>query len=56
MEPAGYPSFVLYLILIIGVPLSIFRPYRAFLLVVFLVSVADAGAFTYTRTSFLGPY
>ena len=56
MELTGYPSFVLYLILLVGLPLSIFRPYRAFLLVVFLVSAADAGAFTYTRTSLLGPY
>lgn len=56
MEPTGYPSFILYLIALIGVPFAFVRPYKAFLTVTFLLAAADATAFTYTRTPFLGPY
>lgn len=56
MEPVGYPSFVLYLILLVGLPLAFFRPYISFLMVTFLLAAADAEAFTFTRTSFLGSY
>ncbi len=56
MEPIGYPVYFLYLILLIGIPLSLFRPFKAFLLVVFLTAAANANAFTYTRTPLLGPY
>jgi len=36
--------------------LAFFRPFKAFLMVVFLTAAANADAFTYTRTPFLGPY
>ena len=56
MEPTGYPVYFLYLILLIGILLSLFRPFKAFLMVVFLTAAANADAFTYTRTPLLGPY
>lgn len=56
MEPAGYPSVVLYLTLLLGLPMALVRPFKAFLVVAFLVAAADATAFTYTRTQLLGPY
>lgn len=56
MEPVGYPVYFLYLILLIGIPLSLFRPFKAFLMVVFLTAAANADAFTFTRTPLLGPY
>ncbi|MFZ2171687.1 MAG: O-antigen ligase family protein [Methylococcaceae bacterium] len=56
MEPAGYPDIFLYLMLIIGLPLAFLKPYKAFLVVVFILSAADATAFTFTRIPALGPY
>ena len=56
MEPNGYPSFILYLILLVGIPLALSRPFKAFLMITFVLAAADANAFTYTRTKFLGPY
>jgi hypothetical protein len=56
METLGYPSFVLYLILLLGIPMALKKPFEAYLMVVFLLSSADAQAFTYTRTALLGPY
>ncbi|MEN8263539.1 MAG: hypothetical protein ABFR82_08765 [Nitrospirota bacterium] len=56
MEEAGYPSFVLYLILLIGIPLALNKPFKAFLLVTFILASANAHAFTFTRTEFLGPF
>jgi hypothetical protein len=56
MEQFRYPSFILYLILLIGIPLAIKRPFKAFIMIAFLFSAADAKAFTFTRTPFLGPY
>jgi hypothetical protein len=51
-----YPSFIIYLILLVGIPLAIKRPFKAFILVAFLFAAADARAFTFTRIEFLGPY
>jgi hypothetical protein len=56
MEQFRYPSFILYLILLIGIPLAIKRPFKAFIMIAFLFAAADAKAFTFTRTPFLGPY
>lgn len=56
MEPTGYPVYFLYLILLIGIPLSLLGPFKAFLMVVFLTAAANANAFTFTRTPFWGPY
>ena len=56
MEVTGYPSFILYLILLIGLPLALLRPFKALLLIVFLLSSANSAVFTLTRTSYLGPY
>lgn len=55
-EQVGYPTFVLYLILLIGIPLAIFRSYAGFLFAAFVNSAADSWSFVFTRTSFLGPY
>jgi hypothetical protein len=56
MEVTGYPPFVLYLILIIGLPLAHFRPYKGFLMAIFLITAADSSSFTYTKTEILGPF
>jgi len=56
MEMVGYPVIFLYLLLVVGIPLALIRPYNAFLLVVFLVSAAESLRFTHTRTALLGPY
>jgi len=56
MESVGYPSVVLYLILLIGIPLALNKPFKAFILVAFMLSAGDANAFTFTRSELLGPY
>lgn len=56
MGAVGYPSFILYIAVLIGMPLAFKRPFLSFLLVVFAFSAADTQAFTHTRTLFLGPY
>ncbi|MDH4027217.1 MAG: hypothetical protein OEU95_00100 [Nitrospirota bacterium] len=56
MEATGYPGFILYLILLFGIPLALTRPFRAFLLVTFILAAANSKAFTFTRTDLLGPY
>jgi len=56
MQPTGYPSIVLYLALLVGLPLALTKPYKAFLMVAFLISAADSASFTFTRTALLGPY
>jgi hypothetical protein len=56
MELTGYPSVVLYITLIIGLPLALFKPYKGFLVITFLACAADSTSLTYTRTQFLGPY
>lgn len=56
MENAGYAIIVLYLLLLIGLPLAVLKPFKAFLIVVFLISAAGTTEFTYARISALGPY
>ena len=56
MNEVGYPSFVLYLLILIGIPLALQKPFKAFLLVAFMLSAGDATAFTFTRSELLGPY
>jgi len=52
----GYPAFVLIILLAVGIPLAIIRPYKAFLLGCLLIVAGSADEFNATRTSFLGPY
>jgi len=52
----GYPQFVIFLVLGIGIPLAILRPYKAFLLAVLLLTTGNVKIFNQTRTSWLGPY
>jgi hypothetical protein len=52
----GYPQFVIFLVLGIGIPLAILRPYKAFLLAVLLLTAGNVKTFNQTRTSLLGPY
>jgi hypothetical protein len=56
MVSEGYPQFVILLVLGIGIPLAILRPYKAFLLAVLLLTAGNAATFNQTRTSLLGPY
>lgn len=56
MDPIGYPSVVLYLALIIGLPLAFIKPYKAFIVVTFFTIALDSASLTYTRTTLLGPY
>lgn len=51
-----YPEFVIYIVLGIGIPLAMTRPYKAFLLAVFLLTAGNSANFTFTRTAWLGPY
>jgi len=56
MEIQGYPQFVIFAVLGIGIPLAILRPYGAFLLIVVLLTAGNADTFNQTRTALLGPY
>jgi hypothetical protein len=56
MVTDGYPQFVIFLVLGIGIPLAILRPYKAFLVAVLLLTAGNAETFNQTRTSLLGPY
>lgn len=56
MIETGYPSIFIYLVLVIGFVLVLFRPYKAFLLVVVLLAAGNAAMFNQTRTVTLGPY
>jgi len=56
MIETGHPSIFIYLVLVIGFVLVLFRPYKAFLLVVVLLAAGNAAMFNQTRTAILGPY
>ena len=56
MEIQGYPQFVILVVLGIGIPLAMLKPYKAFLLAVVLLTAGNATIFNQTRTSLLGPY
>jgi len=56
MEHLGYPAYVLFLVLLAGGLLALFRPYPAFLFAVVLFDVPMVYNAVNTRTPFLGPY
>lgn len=56
MEVQSYPQFVILVVLGIGIPLAMLKPYKAFLLAVVLLTAGNAIIFNQTRTSLLGPY
>ena len=51
----GYPQFIIFLVLGIGLLLAILRPYTAFLFAVLLLTAANVAMFNKTRTEWLGP-
>jgi hypothetical protein len=56
MEVQGYPQFVIFAVLGIGIPLAFFRPYAAFLFAVLLLTAGHFHMFNKTRLPGLGPY
>ena len=56
MEIQGYPPFIIFIVLGVGVPLAFLRPFAAFLFATFLLTAADTAMFNKTRTAMLGPF
>ncbi len=56
MNPFGYSAYVLFLVLLVGGLLALFRPYWAFLCAVVLFNVPMVYDAVNTRMAFLGPY
>ncbi len=56
MEIQGYPPFIIFIILGVGLPLVFLRPLGAFLFATFLMTAADMAMFNKTRTAMLGPF
>ncbi len=52
----SYPQFAIFVVLGIGIPLAMLKPYKAFLLVVLLLTAGNAATFNQTRTVTLGSY
>lgn len=56
MEATGYPTLAIGIILLIGIPLALLRPFAGFIFSVGLIAAGDMARFTLTRTDILGPY
>jgi hypothetical protein len=55
MEAQGYPAILIFVVLGIGIPLAIVRPYYAFLFALLVVTAGNTARFNQTRLPGLGP-